>query len=610
MKKSSLTTAVVAGLAGVAGLVNVSNAVNVNPDGLGQVLIYPYYTVNGGNSTLISVVNTTNDVKAVKVRFLESLNSQEVLDFNLYLSPFDVWTGSVNASPDGQGDGGVMVTYDTSCTVPYFYEQFQDVGFNFGSLTNADIGGTYQGFFKNFQYRSGGHNPDGGPNDLVRAREGHLEMIEMGRVVDDGDFSSAAGASIEAVDDLADTGGALATAATHTDGVPNDCQALLDAFRNVAGVPGQWLVDVNADVDTPNGGLFGGAEIVSVAQGTNLSYNADALEGFFQTAGADLHTFTGNVLPNLTQAEPAMANVFDNGTLIQLDFSSDPNGNFHPGLDAVSAAIMHNEIYNEYLTTPGIGASSEWVITFPTKLLHIDDTVTEAERRPFTEAFDWNGTPDLSDPNPANWTLSGACEDILLSFWDREEQVTGRGVASGTNCPSPLPPGTDPNSCDQNPTIKTPPLCFEANVVAFNQAGTIDYLDESAVLGSNWAINIPLVDLYGPSGDPAAGANYFNEGWARIDFTRSLNPFTGLVEVEHHYMLADSTLGGGIDVVLGLPTVGFWATQFLNSDVSGGVLANYSGLHKHRADRDGYATDDPTVLDPDGMPLPNGFDWS
>ena len=75
-------------------------------------------------------------------------------------------------------------------------------------------------------------------------------------------------------------------------------------------------------------------------------------------------------------------------------------------------------------------------------------------------------------------------------------------------------------------------------------------------------------------------------------------------------MVADSVLGGGIDVVLGLPTVGFWATQFLNSDVSGGVLANYSGLHKHRADRDGYATDDPTVLDPDGMPLPNGFDWS
>ena len=95
MKKNSLTTAVVAGIAGVAGLASVSNAVNLNPDGLGQVLIYPYYTVNAGNSTLLSVVNTTDEVKAVKVRFLEALNSREVLDFNLYLSPFDVWTGAV-----------------------------------------------------------------------------------------------------------------------------------------------------------------------------------------------------------------------------------------------------------------------------------------------------------------------------------------------------------------------------------------------------------------------------------------------------------------------------------------------------------------------------------
>ena len=92
MKKNSLTTAVVAGIAGVAGLANVATAVNLNPDGLGQVLIYPYYTVNAGNSPLLSVVNTTDEVKAVKVRFLEALNSREVLDFNLYLSPFDVWT--------------------------------------------------------------------------------------------------------------------------------------------------------------------------------------------------------------------------------------------------------------------------------------------------------------------------------------------------------------------------------------------------------------------------------------------------------------------------------------------------------------------------------------
>ena len=102
MKRTSLTTAVIAGIAGVAGISNMASAVYLNNDGLGQVLIYPYYTVNNDNITLLSVVNTTDQSKAVKVRFLESLNSAEVLDFNLYLSPFDVWTAGV-ASDGGTG---------------------------------------------------------------------------------------------------------------------------------------------------------------------------------------------------------------------------------------------------------------------------------------------------------------------------------------------------------------------------------------------------------------------------------------------------------------------------------------------------------------------------
>ena len=117
MKRNSLTTAVIAGVAGLAGIASVANAVELNSDGLGQVLIYPYYTVNGGNTTLLSVVNTTDAAKAVKVRFLEGRNSQEVLDFNLFLSHFDVWTASVfTLSATG---GGNLLTDDESCTNPF-----------------------------------------------------------------------------------------------------------------------------------------------------------------------------------------------------------------------------------------------------------------------------------------------------------------------------------------------------------------------------------------------------------------------------------------------------------------------------------------------------------
>ncbi len=118
MNRKNLTAAVLAGLAGAAGIVGSAQAVNINPDGLGQVLIYPYYTVNNGNITLLSVVNTTENAKAVKVRFTEGQNTREVLDFNLYMSAWDVWTAALYLNADGVPE---LSTSDTSCTVPYIY---------------------------------------------------------------------------------------------------------------------------------------------------------------------------------------------------------------------------------------------------------------------------------------------------------------------------------------------------------------------------------------------------------------------------------------------------------------------------------------------------------
>ena len=86
LKKKFLHAALLAGCGAAAS----ANAVHVNPDGLGQLLLYPYYTVRFGNVTAISIVNITSLTKAVKVRFLEGKNSREVFDFNLFLSPADV----------------------------------------------------------------------------------------------------------------------------------------------------------------------------------------------------------------------------------------------------------------------------------------------------------------------------------------------------------------------------------------------------------------------------------------------------------------------------------------------------------------------------------------
>ena len=110
--KKILPVAVMTALAGV----NAHAAVNINNDGTGQVLLYPFYTAEGGQDTYINVVNTTSAYKAVKVRVLESMNSVEVLDFNLYMSPNDHWSAVITADP--AGDGAMIVTADNTCTVP------------------------------------------------------------------------------------------------------------------------------------------------------------------------------------------------------------------------------------------------------------------------------------------------------------------------------------------------------------------------------------------------------------------------------------------------------------------------------------------------------------
>ena len=147
--------AALAGLGALSGM-GAAEAVNLAPEGLGQALIYPYYTVrNGANgfayNTLLSVVNTTASAKAVKVRFLEGKNSKEVLDFNLFLSHEDVWTATVVAT----ATGAAVTSSDQSCILP----------------TQLPAAGQP---FVNFAYSG-----DGADQSLDRTREGYVEILEM-----------------------------------------------------------------------------------------------------------------------------------------------------------------------------------------------------------------------------------------------------------------------------------------------------------------------------------------------------------------------------------------------------------------------------------------------
>lgn len=81
---------------------SMANAIEVSPDDRGQLLIAPLYKASEGKSTEIRVVNPskTHAVKAV-VSVRSSANSLEILNFNLYLTPTDVWTGELRNTGSG-----------------------------------------------------------------------------------------------------------------------------------------------------------------------------------------------------------------------------------------------------------------------------------------------------------------------------------------------------------------------------------------------------------------------------------------------------------------------------------------------------------------------------
>ena len=192
-KRKSLYLALVAAVSSVGIANTASAAVNVNSNGLGQVLIYPYYTTRAGMETYMSVVNTTNSAKAVKVRFTEGKNSREVLDFNLYLSPNDMWTAAVVNT----ATGAKVITADKSCTAPAIPANGKDfVNFAYNGTALEGI------------QQSGG---DGETQSLDRTREGYFEIIEMGTI----------------------TNTAIIAAVTHVSGVPANCAVVQAATMDM-----------------------------------------------------------------------------------------------------------------------------------------------------------------------------------------------------------------------------------------------------------------------------------------------------------------------------------------------------------------------------------------
>ena len=93
----ALALAVLMMVSSVAMAYDFSDHVKIAPNRKGDVLIFPVYAaINGGWETKFTVINTATDRSVVaKIVFRSAIFSQELLDFLIYLTPTDVWTGII-----------------------------------------------------------------------------------------------------------------------------------------------------------------------------------------------------------------------------------------------------------------------------------------------------------------------------------------------------------------------------------------------------------------------------------------------------------------------------------------------------------------------------------
>jgi hypothetical protein len=481
--KKSLYAAL-AGL-GALGATGTAQAVSVNPDGLGQALIYPYYTVRESGAgqaytSLLTVVNSTASAKAVKVRFLEGKNSREVLDFNLYLSKKDVWVAAVIPT----ATGAAVFTPDLSCTTP-------KVGATAATATP----------FVNYAYT--GSAGDGADSSLDRTREGYVEIIEMGNIITDPDPLS------------------VYTSVTHVAGVPL-CTGLSDAATSAATVTG-------------NGGLFGGMTLINVNAGTDVSYDAVALDNFSAVA---LWNPPGSVLPNLANVNPKTSVVTSGTQTFITDWSAIPPNN---PVDPVSAVLMHNNVYNTFVVETVTNSGTDWVLTMPTKAFYINVGPGNNPGRLFQRNFNGN---------------SGSCDDVSVTQYDREE----RTIQTTTSF-SPPPPTT------------TDSICWEANIISVNGKNP---------LGSKNNLNLPTT---------------FQNGWLALSFAPNTTAAAKhvLVGGASTVCTVNVTTPAGsacapspatTTTFSGLPVIGFAVETFANGAIGAPpVLSNYAGSFVHKYTR-------------------------
>ena len=481
LRHLALASALAASCAGLSAAA-VAQPMAVAPHGAtedrGDLALVPYYTVRGQWVTGIHIVNTSDHTQVVKFRFRRATDGMDALDFNVVMSPRDVYAGFLS---DDQNGTIYWASPDTTCTAPATQGN---------RLTLPPI------------YRVG-------------AESGYVEIIAMGQAENEQQ--------------------PIAVAAKHDSetSMPLDCAAVRSNFfadgvaavvadppNNVAGVTGKRGVVSNSMTYQP--GVASASDTTIKDGGTNtytdsgnvlkVSYfirdNATGIE--FGDNAVHIADFLG--LPSITNQEYGIGSGDLNGfEFPDLDGTGLPNGaaagtivrnrfNLLRRTDVLGAANM----INEWSANPANGVEMDWVVTLPGQytMLRLPQYLKSlGADRAWVPTVSSAGSALENPQCPRTASGTGesrveACDfrDLPLELeyvaYNREEFFKGE-VATGTLVVSPQPPAV----------IAKTYLPKVANVITFGG---------NSVLGQSDAnVNADLGQPFGwveakltPQGDP------------------------------------------------------------------------------------------------------------
>ena len=398
MKKSTLALSIAAAIGGLGMVSNAlaittvsgaatSSVIARNDNGIGHQLVFPYFTAQNGNATLLSITNTdTTNGKLVKLRFRGAANSDDLYDFQVAMSPGDVWTASV--TKDATTGAATLATSDVSCTVP------------------AKLGGPFSAL-----------RLDGAA--VSQTLEGYVEVINMADI------------------NVSTTG--LYTAIKHASGVaPCTASVLSDAL-------GTDVADASAanarGLYAPTTGLTGDWIILNQATTASWSGSATALQ--VNTSATNTAPVTGNIVffPQILGAVTSASNytadpLITSGVLTAQNYDLPDMSTPYSadGTDAATqadkstAAIAVKSVANQYSTDTSIAAVTDLLFSQPLRrysavVNYKSSTVVDANGNTLQVPLATNGTI-------ATALYRGASDATLTST--TLNNVTYKVAAAGT----------------------------------------------------------------------------------------------------------------------------------------------------------------------------------